>query len=89
MAFEHQPVDQPLLAVERLPDPRHLLLGDDVGGKLPLDLAEPLVIGVLEGFEGRQEIPEGVPHVATLRTLRLRGGNRHCIHSSLSDLLGE
>jgi hypothetical protein len=40
-----------------------LLGGDDVGRHAPLELAEALVVGVLEGFEGAHEVVEGAGDV--------------------------
>ena len=52
-------VDDTLGLVERAVEAVDLVGGDDVGGHAPLELAETLVVGVLEGLEGAHEIVEG------------------------------
>ena len=57
-------VDDALVLVERAVDAVDLVGGDDVGGHAALDLAEALVVGVLEGLEGAHEVVEGGGEVA-------------------------
>jgi hypothetical protein len=50
--------------VERLVDALHLVDGDRIGAHPPLDLAEALVVGLLEGIERRHELVEGLADFA-------------------------
>ena len=61
-----------LQLVEGAVDAVDLLGGDDVGRHAPLELAEALVVGVLEGFEGAHEVVEGAGEVVAAR--RVLGG---------------
>ncbi len=59
-AFEDQLVEDALLLVERLVDALELVVGHDIGRHALLDLAEALVVGLLEGLEGAHEVAEGI-----------------------------
>ena len=52
-----------LQLVEGAVDAIDLVGGDDVGRHAPLELAEAVVVGVLEGFEGAHEVVEGAGEV--------------------------
>ena len=57
--FQRQVVDDALGLVERAVEAVDLVGGDDVGRHAALELAEALVVGVLEGLEGAHEVAEG------------------------------
>ena len=57
--LQREVVDDALGLVERAVDAVELVGGDDVGRQAALELAEALVVGVLEGLEGAHEVAEG------------------------------
>ena len=57
--LEGELVDDALVVVERAADAIEAVGGDDVGRHAALELAETLVVAVLEGLEGAHEVAEG------------------------------
>ena len=53
--FQREVVDDALVLVQRAVDAGELVGRDDVGRQAPLELAEAVVVGVLEGLEGAHE----------------------------------
>ena len=57
--LEGKVVDDALGLVQRAVDAGEAVGGDDVGRQAALELAEALVVAVLEGLEGAHEVAEG------------------------------
>jgi len=74
--LEGEVIDHALGLIERAVDAVDLVGGDDVGGEAPLELAEALVVAVLEGLEGAHEAVEGAAEIVGVGGFGFEGGVR-------------
>jgi hypothetical protein len=59
LRLDRQPVGDALGLVERAVEAGELVVDQGIGGRAPLELRKPLVVGVLVRLEGAHELLEG------------------------------